>query len=154
MHDTVEQNLSLFLDDVRGRQTQKHTPTPLLWGGPRNTTSVFFRFRYSNGRGNPATRPREQSFHPLNHQKWGLDIEYLVWQTARSFPSYPVCWTSSWHAQHSFLHFTTKIKLVFVIVIRPSRAERTGTGWFSGWKDWLGPFSAFNCTSWLLMDSN
>ena len=38
--------------------------------------------------------------------------------------SYPVCWTSSWHAQHSFLHFAAKIKLVFVIVMRPSWAER------------------------------
>ena len=44
-------------------------------------------------------------------------------------PSYPVCWTSSWHAQHSFLHFAAKIKLVFVIVMRPSWAERSGMWW-------------------------
>ena len=38
-------------------------------------------------------------------------------------------------AWHSFLHFAAEIKLVVVIVIQPSWAERTGTGWFSGWED-------------------
>ena len=51
------------------------------------------------------------------------------------FPYHPVYLTSSWHAQHSFLHFAAEIKLVFVIVMWPSWAERAGTGWLALFKD-------------------